>query len=98
MLRILFAIIFVVILTTPSQAEVCSIAQNINSPEQCELSGDSHCCQWGYWFQSFYCVETWCYSYNTCSFKFNFLKLAAILLRLLPISVSDWCYKNLRNL
>ena len=38
------------------------------------------------------------YSYNTCSFKFNFLKLAAILLRLLPISVSDWCYKNLRNL
>jgi len=38
------------------------------------------------------------YSYNTCSFKLNFLKLAAILLRILPIFISDWCYKNLRNL
>ena len=76
MLRILFAIIFVTMLSIASHAKVCNIAQNINSPEQCELSGDSHCCQWGYWFQSFYCVETWCYSYNTCSWN----------------KIKDYCY------
>ncbi len=38
------------------------------------------------------------YSYNTCSFKLNVLKLAAIILRILPNSISGWCYRNLRNL
>ena len=38
------------------------------------------------------------YSYNTCSFKLNVLKLAAIILRILPNSISDWCYRNLRSL
>jgi glycosyltransferase involved in cell wall biosynthesis len=38
------------------------------------------------------------YSYNTSSLKLNVLKLAAIILRVLPIPISDWCYRNLRNL
>ena len=38
------------------------------------------------------------YSYNTCSFKLNVLKLAAIILRILPNSISGWCYRNLRSL
>tara|TARA_B100000945_G_scaffold85596_1_gene66444 strand:- start:1268 stop:2083 length:816 start_codon:yes stop_codon:yes gene_type:complete len=38
------------------------------------------------------------YSYNTCSFKLNLLKLASIILRILPNSISNWCYQNLRNL
>ena len=38
------------------------------------------------------------YSYNTCSFKLNVLKLAAIILRVLPNSISNWCYQNLRSL
>jgi len=37
------------------------------------------------------------YSYNTCSFKLNVLKLAAIILRLLPLKIRRWSYKNLRN-
>ena len=37
------------------------------------------------------------YSYNTSSFKLNVLKLAAITLRLLPLKVRQWSYKNLRN-
>ena len=37
------------------------------------------------------------YSYNTCSFKLNLLKLAAILSRMLPLRLMEWAYKNLRN-
>ena len=37
------------------------------------------------------------YSYNTSSFKLNVLKLAAIILRLLPFKIVNWSYKNLRD-
>ena len=37
------------------------------------------------------------YSYNTSSFRLNVLKLASIIIRILPIRIRDWCYKNLRS-
>ena len=37
------------------------------------------------------------YSYNTSSFKLNVLKLVSIILRVLPIKIRDWCYRNLRR-
>ena len=37
------------------------------------------------------------YSYNTCSFKLNLLKLAAIFSRILPLRLMELVYKNFRN-
>ena len=37
------------------------------------------------------------YSYNTSSFKLNVLKLAAIILRILPLKIQEWSYRNLRD-
>ena len=37
------------------------------------------------------------YSYNTSSFKLNVLKLASIMLRLLPLKIREWSYKYLRG-
>jgi len=37
------------------------------------------------------------YSYNTSSFKLNILKLGSIMLRVMPIKVIEWSYKNLRG-
>ena len=37
------------------------------------------------------------YSYNTSSFKLNVLKLAAIILRVLPLKLRKWSYRNLRS-
>ena len=37
------------------------------------------------------------YSYNTCSFKLNVLKLASIIIRVMPIFVRKWSYRYLRK-
>ena len=37
------------------------------------------------------------YSYNTSSLSLNFLKLASILIRIMPVSIRKWSYTYLRN-
>ena len=37
------------------------------------------------------------YSYNTCSFKLNLLKLASIFSRILPLRLMELVYKNFRD-
>ena len=36
-------------------------------------------------------------SYNTSSLSLNFLKLASILIRIMPVSIRKWSYTYLRN-
>ncbi|OUW11133.1 MAG: hypothetical protein CBD26_03010 [Candidatus Pelagibacter sp. TMED166] len=37
------------------------------------------------------------YSHNTSSLKLNFLKLASIVIRIMPFFIRKWAYKNLRK-
>ena len=69
MLRILVLLLILLCVPVTASASVCNELKNIDSPERCIIHDNYQYCQWEYWFEGYFCTETWRYSYFSCQWE-----------------------------